>query len=151
MNELLIRDTKDELSKDKIIQLLKRAEKGEINIKYVIEMMQNSRKEAVVYKDRIELFVNVEEIYYISVIDGVTKVFTKNECYNSYHSLDKWEKTLKEKGINEFYRSQRNCIVNIMKIKKIDKIITFNNGDKAQVSTRKLKRMKVIFESFIGI
>lgn len=34
MNELLIRDTKDELSKDKIIQLLKRAEKGEINIKW---------------------------------------------------------------------------------------------------------------------
>lgn len=149
MNELLIRDTKDELSKDEIIQLLKRAENGEINIKHIIEKIQSNKKKAIVYKDRIKLSVDVESIYYISVIDGVTKVFTKTECFNSYHSLDTWERILKENGMIEFYRSHRNFIVNITKIKRIDKNIIFYNGDKAQISTRKSKRMKVIFDAFI--
>lgn len=71
----------------------------------------------------------------------------KDESIDIFGSLKKYEELLKE---NNFFRCNRNIIVNIdnvIKFNKSNKSITMKNGRKISVSIRKLKDAKLMLEN----
>lgn len=129
----------DELhySKETLINLLKKAENKEIYIRDIIRNLERNKCKVGVYKDRTVEKICIDDIYYITVLDGVTRIFTGNDSYNSYISLNEWEKRFNDIKSDEFYRSHRNYIVNTTKIVRIKDCIMLDNGERVLVSVRK--------------
>ncbi len=76
----------------------------------------NLLKRISVFEDESIIILDVEDITYITAIDGKIYVFTKNKKHKSNESLSSWENKLKN---NNFFRCHRGYIVNVNKISKV--------------------------------
>lgn len=120
-----------------IIDLLKKVENKEISVNDLIRKFERNKYKVCVYKNRIAEEIDIDDIYYITVLDGITRIFTENDSYNSYISLNEWGKRLDSIKEDKFYRSHRNYIVNTDRITEIGDYILFDNDERALVPVRK--------------
>lgn len=97
-------------SKEMVIDLLRRIENKEFCIEDVISSLEKSKYKVCVYRNRITKEIYVDDIYYITVFDGITKIFTKNDSYNSYKSLNEWEKRFKAIKSDKFSSDCTNFV-----------------------------------------
>lgn len=116
---------------------MKKIENKEFCVEDAIKEIEEDKYKIYVYKNRIAEKIYLDDIYYITVFDGITKIFTINDSYNSYISLNEWEKRFNDIKNDNFYRCHRNYIVNTTKIGRIGDYIMLDNGERILVSVRK--------------
>lgn len=77
---------------------------------------QKNMFKITVKRDDSIVLLNPSDIYYLTTRRGKVVIFTKNDQYYSWDSMNSWEKRLS--GFN-FFRCHRSYIVNVDKIEEI--------------------------------
>ena len=119
VEETVFNEERITYSRKLVIDLLRKVENKEVSVNDVIRKIESNKYKVCVYKNRIAEKIDVDDIYYITVLDGITRIFTEKDSYNSYMPLNEWEKRFNDIKNNKFYRSHRNYIVNLDKIVEI--------------------------------
>lgn len=109
------------------------------------------RKLVIKTKDGIE-GIYPEEIIYIESKAHNVNIYTKEKVYCGVgYKLDKIENALNSLSYSIFIRCHKSYIVNIIKIKKIEKnIITLDTDDKINVSRKYNGDVKDAFNKYLG-
>ena len=90
-----------------------------------------------------EMHIRVKDILFIETDKRNIIVHTVDRDYTSNSGMDEVEAELQDCG---FYRSHRSYLVNLERVRKIDKFYAhFANGKTAMISTRKYPEMKERF------
>lgn len=111
-----------------------------------IKAMNDAIKE-LTKNDKIEInyigggssYVRLRDILYVEYTNRTTIVRTKCSTYETRLSLKEWEGVLDN---GEFFRAHKAYIVNLSYIKEISTDILMENGEKVEVSTRQMAKLK---------
>lgn len=118
--------TTDKSLRDKLFSFLDQyGIQGLINALYLYKEMH----ETYICKTRISISqININDIYYLKIQKHNITIYTENETYNKYGSLNKELALLSSYG---FVRCAQNCIVSLNKIKTIhhNSIVLINNTE----------------------
>lgn len=103
-----------------------------------------------VKKDKVDVRLQLDEILYIttSSVPHLLHVVTRNDIYQTYNQLQILEEILTMK----FYRCHRKYLVNIDRIKSLNKVsrtISFFESDVVDISysRRKQKELEALWKS----
>lgn len=131
----------DKNCEERIVIYVKEESKILDKIKLLVE---SESKEIFGYKDDEIVNLTLDDIFYISVIDGKVRAVCEKDTYILKERLY----SVEEKLPNNFVKINQSCIANIKKTKKFDTSISgtlkihFKNGDVDYVSRRQLKTVK---------
>lgn len=103
------------------------------------------RKEIILYASRVQVSIQQRDIFYIMADGTQTIVYVQNASYRSEKSLEQWEQELE---VELFFRTHRSYIVNLGKIKLIDKDIILISGEKILVSKRKRREAEAAYRVY---
>lgn len=99
-------------------------------------------KQSIIIENEQELIqLKLSSLIYIKIDDYLANF--QSTDLNSY-CVSKSLKEIESMLSNDFFRINRNCIVNLNKIKivrKINRIVIMDNGIELVVSTRRLKKL----------
>ncbi|MGI6669048.1 MAG: LytTR family transcriptional regulator DNA-binding domain-containing protein [Acetivibrionales bacterium] len=89
---------------------------GKLSDKSAGDKAQKRMLKIAVKKDDSIVILDPSDIYYLTARKGKVLIFTKNDQYYSWDSMNSWEERLS--GFN-FFRCHRSYIVNVDKIEEI--------------------------------
>jgi tetratricopeptide (TPR) repeat protein len=100
-----------------------------------------------VVENRLPVRISLKDIIYIEVYKKICMIHLTYGVVNSYITIDELEKSL---GPETFVRCHRSYIVNMERVKKIEKgMVVLANGDRAFVSRRMQERTHDAYRDFI--
>lgn len=86
-----------------------------------------------------------KEIYYILRENNTSKIFTKSELFHSQNSLDEWGRMLDNRI---FARCNRQTLVNVAYILKVDSMIWLTNQESLSYSRRGKRIMQEVMDKY---
>lgn len=102
-------------------------------------------KDVIVYWERKKVTLKEKEIYYILRENNTSKIFTKSELFHSQNSLDKWGRMLDNRI---FARCNRQTLVNVAYILKVDSMIWLTNQESLSYSRRGKRIMQEVMDKY---
>lgn len=115
--------------------------KEEDFMKALGEAIQDLKKnsKAILGKDGSTIFIKLDQLLYIEYGNRSSLARTKTCCYESSLTMSEWENIL---DTGDFYRVHKAYIVNMKFVEEINKTIILENGEKVELSFRKLAKFK---------
>lgn len=100
-----------------------------------------------VYKERVKCDVLQRDIFYIEAVESSVEFVLKEGIFRKESSLTELEKILDKKI---FYRINRQCIVNITKINKVENGKIFINNENKKVSQRRKREFMESYREYMA-
>lgn len=106
-------------------------------VERIFNFLNGEQQKIVGIKDKIQVVLERQQIFYIESVDGKTFAYTKEEVFRVDYTLNELETILND--IN-FFRCSKSMIINIDKVKKLRSLAsnridaTMCNGEHIMIS-----------------
>jgi DNA-binding LytR/AlgR family response regulator len=113
----------------------------------ILSLIRNQEKKIIGLLNEEKYLLSPEEIYYVESVDNIVFIYTYDEVYRTFYSLNELENQYSKKG---FFRCNKSAIINVYQIASLRSEVgnridaTLNNGEHIIISRRYSKELRAL-------